>query len=95
MLHYAYHCSQPHRNNFEAMLTKKMGEKYDQSDSQLYNKLEKLQPQAIKLATKLWNSHDQNTNLELHEIERLIKKHNINPSTTVYKLVEKLIEYLK
>ena len=61
----------------------------------IYNKLEKLQPQAIKLATKLWNSHDQNTNLELHEIERLIKKHNINPSTTVYKLVEKLIEYLK
>lgn len=94
LLHFSYHCSQTHRNDFENMLTDKIGEKYHKNDPKLYDKLESFQIQAIKNAKKLWNSHDQQISTS-GKIDKLIKKHNINPSTTVHKLVDKLIKCLE
>ena len=56
-------------------------------------KLKDKESNAIKFAKKLWLNH-----CNLHEIddpdkltvEQRIRIHNINPSTTVYRLVEKL-----
>lgn len=95
LLHFSYHCSQTHRNSFENMLTDKIGEKYHKNNPQLYDQLEPYQDKAIKYAGKLWNSHDEQISTSISEVDKLIKKHNINPSTTVYKLVDKLIKYLE
>ena len=95
LLHFSYHCSRTHRNDFKNMLTDKIGEKYHKNNPQLYDQLEPYQDKAIKYAGKLWNSHDEQISTSISEVDKLIKKHNINPSTTVYKLVDKLIKYLE
>lgn len=76
------------------MLTSKLKEGYDKSDIQLYRKFEDSQEQAIKNAATLWDSHDEKIVKYTDKTDKLIKKHNINPSTTVHLLVEKLIQYL-
>ena len=91
LLHYEYYSSETHRSNLQKHLTKKMGKKYNKNDLELYNKLKSSQHQAIKYASKLWNDHEQNIGSYINETDKLIHKHNINPYTTVYQLVEKLI----
>jgi len=95
LLHYSYYQSETHRSDFEDKLKQIMGEKYKKNDPELYYKFKDLTLDAIKYAKKLWNSHDQNIAPNLNEIDKLIAKHNINPSTTVHKLVEKLTENKK
>lgn len=72
-----------------------MGEKYNKNDLKNYEKFEYLQKDAIKYAEKLWHSHDQQLSSSISGVNKLIKKHNINPSTTVYQLVDKLIKCLE
>ena len=79
------------------MLTIRLGEKYEKNSETMYEKLKDKQSNAIKFAKKLWLSHcnlhgiDDPNNLT---IEQRIIIHNINPSTTVYQLVEKLNEVI-
>lgn len=95
LLHFSYYCSQTHRDDLKDMLDSKMKENYNKNDPKLYDKLEPLQQQAIKHAKKLWHSHDEQVDTSIQGIDKLIKKHNINPSTTVYKLVNTLTEYFE
>ncbi|MEO0926554.1 MAG: RloB family protein [Cyanobacteria bacterium J06629_2] len=95
LLHYSYYDSETHRKNLIKMLDDKMDKKYSKiSSEQYYEELEHLLPQAIKHAEKLWNSYDEQIELSRSELATLIKKHNINPSTTVYQLMNKLMKYL-
>lgn len=97
LLHYEYYESETHRSNIIKMLTKRLGEKFAKNDANMYEKIKDKQSQAIKNAKKLWLSYadlqsiDQNIKLT---IEERMKRHNINPSTTVYELVEKLNEVI-
>ena len=97
LLHYEYYQSETHRSDYEKMLTIRLGEKYEKNSETMYEKLKDKQSNAIKFAKKLWLSHcnlhgiDDPNNLT---IEQRIIIHNINPSTTVYQLVEKLNEVI-
>ena len=97
LLHYEYYQSETHRSDYEKMLTIRLGEKYEKNSETMYKKLKDKQSNAIKFAKKLWLSHcnlhgiDDPNNLT---IEQRIIIHNINPSTTVYQLVEKLNEVI-
>jgi sulfur relay (sulfurtransferase) DsrC/TusE family protein len=97
LLHYEYYESETHRSNIIKMLTKRLGEKFSKNDANMYEKIKDKQSQAIKNAKKLWLIYadlqfiDQNIKLS---IEERMKRHNINPSTTVYELVEKLNELI-
>lgn len=92
VLHYEYYCSETHRSGFKRMLSdrRRLGEKYEKNCDDMYEKLKPLQAEAIKNAKKLWNQHDRDILEAKNEIDKfkLIKKHNINPSTTVYQLIE-------
>ena len=97
LLHYEYYQSETHRSDYEKMLNIRLGEKYEKNSEIMYEKLKDKQSNAIKFAKKLWLSHcnlhgiDDPNNLT---IEQRIIIHNINPSTTVYQLVEKLNEVI-
>ncbi|MEL6441699.1 MAG: RloB family protein [Cyanobacteria bacterium J06621_8] len=92
--HFSYYESETHRINYKSMLSQSIGGKYNKNDPQLYEKLEPYQEQAIKNSARLWNSYDQTIDLPTDETDKLIKKHNMNPSTTIHLLVGKLIKYL-
>ena len=94
LLHFDYYNSTTNRNAFEKKLTQKLGKKYEKNDSSIYEILERRSTTAIKNAENLWNSHDKQVDLCTDELDKLIKKHNINPSTTVYQLVARLVKYL-
>ncbi|WP_017293632.1 RloB family protein [Geminocystis herdmanii] len=95
LLHYEYYCSETHRSNLNKLLTDRLGKKYEKNDD-IYNQLEDKQENAIKNAKKLWFSHCKekeydSDNLSVYEQNKI---HNMNPSTTVYQLVEKLREVI-
>jgi len=97
LLHYEYYQSETHRSDYEKMLSIRLGEKYEKNSEIMYDKLKDKESNAIKFAKKLWLSHcnlhgmDDPNNLT---IEQRIIIHNINPSTTVYQLVEKFNEVI-
>ena len=97
LLHYEYYQSETHRSDLKEMLSSKtrLGEKYEKNCEDMYEKLLDKQANAIKYAKKLLSSYgidpDNLDNLPLEERTRI---HNQNPSTTVYKLVEKLNEVI-
>ena len=99
LLHYEYYQSETHRSNYKNMLSAKtrLGEKYEKNSETMYEKLKDKQSNAIKFGKKLWLSHckaqgvNDPNNLT---IEERIIIHNINPSTTVDQLVEKLNEVI-
>lgn len=99
LLHYEYYQSQTHRSNYKNMLSAKtrLGEKYEKNSENMYEKLQDKQSDAIKFAKKLWLNHCHSQGIDdPHNltIEERIIIHNINPSTTVYQLVEKLNEVI-
>ncbi len=95
LLHYQYYCSQTHRNNLHKSLTSKSGEKYEKN-TDIYHKLEDKQKEAIKNAKILWLTHCNDRGFDNEQLSFSEKQtiHNINPSTTVYQLVEKLREVI-
>ena len=54
----------------------------------MYEILKPLQQQAIINAKKLWKKSETNIVNSNNEVDKLMKLHNINPSTTVYQLIE-------
>lgn len=97
LLHYEYYVSETHRSDIKEMLSSKtrLGEKYEKNCDDMYEKLKDKQANAIKYAKNLLFSYgidpDNLDNLTLEERTRI---HNQNPSTTVYRLVEKLNEVI-
>jgi hypothetical protein len=81
LLHYEYYSSQTHRTELRKKLSGRLGEKYGKSSDDMYEKLKDKQTDAIKYAEKLWSNCQEN--------------YNTNPSTTVFKLVEVLNNFLK
>jgi hypothetical protein len=97
LLHYEYYQSETHRSEYEKMLSTRLGEKYEKNSETMYEKLKEKQSNAIKFAKKLWLSHCNLHGIDDPDkltIEQRIIIHNINPSTTVYQLVEKLNEVI-
>jgi hypothetical protein len=101
LLHYEYYQSETHRSNYENMLSAKtrLGEKYEKNSEDMYEKLKDKQSNAIKFARKLWLSYGNLHGIDDPNPDKLTVKqriiiHNINPSTTVYQLVEKLNEVI-
>lgn len=95
LLHYEYYESETHRSNLKEMLSskKRLGEKYEKNSEDMYEKLKDKQSSAIKSAKNLWLSYADAPiidNTDELPIEERLRRHNINPSTTVYQLVEKL-----
>ncbi|MDM8560710.1 RloB family protein [Candidatus Parabeggiatoa sp. HSG14] len=85
LLHFDYINTGISREKYEKMLTKCLGEKYEKNDPEMYEKLlkhpEADQQQAIENAKKLLNKHAKD--YAAH-----------NPSTTVFKLVESLNDFV-
>ncbi|CAD5972076.1 RloB family protein [Planktothrix agardhii] len=106
LLHYEYYTSATHRNNLSQKLEERLGKKYEKNLDLYEQYLKQRQQTAIKNAENLWKDtssdttkaiyfdkqHPENfpeiTDQLIHEFTR---KHNINPSTTVYSLVQRLI----
>lgn len=95
LLHYEYYVSETHRSDLKEMLSSRLGVKYEKNCDNMYEQLKNKQANAVKFAKKLLASYDIDPkkldNLALEERTRI---HNQNPSTTVYKLVEKLNEVI-
>lgn len=92
LLHFEYLDRAYHRNEFESLLTKRLGKKYQKEDPTHYEYFKRLgkktdnrqgQQFAIKNAKRLRNSIN------------LLDYYNSNPSTSVYLLVEELNQLLK
>lgn len=99
LLHYEYYESETHRSTYKKMLSAKtrLGEKYEKNSQNMYEKLQDKQSNAIKYAKQLWLNHcnlDKVVDPNNLTIQERIKIHNINPSTTVYQLVDKLNEVI-
>lgn len=93
LLHYEYYQSQTHRSTLNEKLEDRLGKKYQKNSKTMYQILKDKQNDAIKNAKNLWLRHTQGRkNLTP---QQAIKAHNINPSTTVYQLVEKLKSIMK
>ncbi|HLP88310.1 MAG TPA: RloB family protein [Nostocaceae cyanobacterium] len=95
LLHYEYYVSQTHRSDYEKLLSAKtrLNEKYEKNSKDMYDKLKDKQLDAIKFAKRLWSSYGDENEVDDPDqltIQERIKRHNMNPSTTVYQLVEKL-----
>lgn len=106
LLHYEYYTSETHRNDLFTTLSDRLGERYEKK-LDLYEKhLKQRQQTAIKNAENLWKDISSNTTKAIYFdkqhpekfteitdqlIHELTRKHNINPSTTVYSLVQRLI----
>lgn len=82
LLHYEYYSSQTHRSVLRTNLSRKnrLGKKYEKNSEEMYAILKDRQIDAIKHAKKLWNDCSED--------------YNTNPSTTVFKLVETLNDFL-
>lgn len=101
LLHYEFYQSQTHRSDYKTMLSFKtrLGEKYEKNSETMYEKLKDKESNAINFAKKLWSSHCNLYEIDDSDpnnltVEQRIIIHNINPSTTVYQLVEKLNEVI-
>lgn len=97
LLHYEYYVSETHRSDLKEMLSSKtrLGEKYEKNCEDMYEKLKNKQANAIKNAKNLLSSYDIDPeNLDHLTMKERTRIHNKNPSTTVYKLVEKLNEVI-
>lgn len=94
ILHFEYYCSETHRSKFRKILSdkKRLGIIYEKNSDEMYNILKDRQEDAIVNAKKLWKKCDREIKQHQNHIDKLIKKHNINPSTTVYQLVERIKE---
>jgi hypothetical protein len=82
ILHFSFHQTGWHRDQYKNKLTDLLGEKYQKNDPGMYIKLKNKQPRAIDNARKL---------LALYSP---LNPESDNPSTTVHILVEFLNEYL-
>lgn len=82
LLHYDYIDTGLSRSQYEAMLGERMQKTYKKNDPHMYGLLKNLQVDAIRNAKRLEAS------ISRHD------KHNHNPSTSVYNLVEDLNHYL-
>ena len=82
LLHYDYIETGLHRSQYKAMLSERMRKTYKKNDPHMYGLLKTLQADAIRNAKQLEAS------ISRHD------KHNHNPSTSVYELVEELNRYL-
>lgn len=80
LLHYEYYSSCTHRNELIKKLEDRLGAKYQKNSYDMYEKLIDKQSDAIKRAKNLWDNCCQD--------------HNVNPSTTVFELVEMLNSFL-
>ena len=78
LLHFDYHISGIARSSYKTMLTKKLKRRYRKNDPGIYQSLIDYQEVAIKNASRLLNSHQE---------DNPVKN---NPSTTVHLLVEAL-----
>ena len=99
LLHYEYYQSETHRSEYEKMLSIRLGEKYEKNSETMYEKLKDKESNAINFAKKLWLNHCNLHGIDDPNPDKLTVKqriiiHNINPSTTVYQLVEKLNEVI-
>ena len=101
LLHYEFYQSETHRSDYKTMLSFKtrLGEKYEKNSETMYEKLKDKESNAINFAKKLWSSHCNFYEIDDSDpnnltVEQRIIIHNINPSTTVYQLVEKLNEVI-
>lgn len=101
LLHYEFYQSETHRSDYKTMLSFKtrLGEKYEKNSETMYEKLKDKESNAINFAKKLWSSHCNLYEIDDSDpnnltVEQRIIIHNINPSTTVYQLVEKLNEVI-
>lgn len=101
LLHYEYYQSETHRSDYKTMLSFKtrLGEKYEKNSETMYEKLKDKEYNAINFAKKLWSSHCNLYEIDDSDpnnltVEQRIIIHNINPSTTVDQLVEKLNEVI-
>jgi len=83
ILHFEYFHSGLSRDLYKKKLTKSLGSEYKKEDPLMYQKLKDKQQTAIDNAKKLMENYPN------HNPE------SDNPCTTVYKLVEYLIAYLK
>ncbi|MBD2483482.1 RloB family protein [Planktothrix sp. FACHB-1365] len=106
LLHYEYYISETHRDNLSQKLEERLGKKYNKN-LDLYEKyLKQRQQTAIKNAENLWKDISSDTTKAIYFdkqhpekfpeitdqlIHELTRQHNINPSTTVYSLVQRLI----
>lgn len=106
LLHYEYYTSATHRDNLSQKLEERIGKKYNKN-LDLYEKyLKQRQQTAIKNAENLWKDISSDTTKAIYFdqqhpekfpeitdqlIHELTRQHNINPSTTVYSLVQRLI----
>jgi hypothetical protein len=97
ILHYEHYCSATHRQKYDEILSDKnrLGKKYLKNSNEMYLILKPLQQQGIINAKKLWEKSEEEVISSQQETDQLIKKHNINPSTTVYQLIERIQEIVK
>ena len=83
LLHFNYYDSQLSRQQYCDKLTAVLGFRYLKNDRRMYSMLLERQPQAIKWAERLLITHNGTL------------PRNANPSTTVYRLVEYLNQWIK
>jgi len=83
VLHFHYSDSALHRSRYIEILGRVLGVKYDKTDKEIYDKLQRCgdEAEAIKRAKSLFAKYDHRSPA------------SENPSTTVYKLVEELNKY--
>lgn len=81
ILHFEFLQSSLGRNNFEAKLTKLLGRKYEKNGSDIYELIKLKEADAIRYAKKLE---------EMHDNAKVTSPEKRDPSTLVYKLVERL-----
>jgi len=82
LLHFEYHTAGYSRTEYARMLSERLGHKYEKNSKTMYAELLDKQPQAIKNAKKLESGYIAGG------------AYLSNPSTSVYKLVEELNNYI-
>lgn len=106
LLHDEYYTSTTHRSDLKAKITDRLGRDY-YKNTNIYDKhFKQRQQTAIKNAENLWKDISSDTTKAIYFdkqhpekfpeitdqlIHELTRQHNINPSTTVYSLVQRLI----
>lgn len=81
ILHFEFLQSSLGRDKFEAKLTKLLGRKYEKNSSDIYELIKDKEADAMRNAKKLEETHDS---------AKVISPGKRDPSTLVYKLVERL-----
>jgi len=80
ILHFEYRNTGMTRDKYKVKLTELLGSEYKKNDSDMYGKLSDKQQDAIRNASKLLESHGS------------LPPSSSNPATTVFKLVQELLE---